>query len=124
MKRMQKLTGLLFALVLVLGLSVTAMAAGPTEIEEISLSFINPSEIPAVGGNIRYRTNGRLQEDDDRIDLTGIDLIWKIDNSSVIVNPSDFDTGMCFEAGRSYPRIAAGQTHSAASAPEAAPKSR
>ena len=28
MKRMQKLTGLLFALVLVLGLSVTAMAAG------------------------------------------------------------------------------------------------
>ena len=83
-------------------LPMTAMATEATEIEELSFSFMSPSEIPAVGTPIKNRTNGRLQEDDDRISLTGIDLIWNIDNSSVIVNPSDLDTGMCFEAGRSY----------------------
>lgn len=94
---------LLLTLAMLLGMvPMTATAAEPTEIEELSFSFMSPSEIPAVGTPIKNRTNGRLQEDDDRIDLTGIDLIWKIDNSSVIVNPSDLDTGMRFEAGRSY----------------------
>ena len=105
-KTTRQLLSLLLAFVMVIGMlpmsALTALAAGPTEIEELSLSFISPSEIPAVGGNIRYRTNGRLQENDDRIDLTSTDLIWKIDDSTVTVNPSDLDTGMYFEAGRSY----------------------
>ena len=103
MKRTHKLLSILLCCAMLLGiLPMTAMATEATEIEELSFSFMSPSEIPAVGTPIKNRTNGRLQEDDDRISLTGIDLIWNIDNSSVIVNPSDLDTGMCFEAGRSY----------------------
>ncbi|CDC77344.1 putative uncharacterized protein [Candidatus Colimorpha enterica] len=96
----------LLALVMVIGLipasALTAFAASPTEITELSLSFITPSEIPAVGEPIKYMSGGRLTEGDDRVELTGNILLWRIDDSSVVINQTYDDIGMYYEAGRTY----------------------
>ena len=96
----------LLALVMVIGLipasTLTAFAAGPTEIEELSLSFRSPNETPAVGEPIKYMSGGRLDENDDRVELTGNILLWCIDDSSQIINQTSEDTGMYYEAGRTY----------------------
>ena len=96
----------LLAFVMVIGLipasTLTAFAAGPTEIEELSLSFRSPNERPAVGEPIKYMSGGRLDENDDRVELTGNILLWRIDDSSQIINQTSEDTGMYYEAGRTY----------------------
>ena len=101
-----KLMSILLVLVMVLSIvpfgALPAFAAGPTEIEELTLSFMNSSEIPAVGDPIKYMLGGRLTETDDRIELTGNVLLWRIDNTSVVVNQTYDDTGMYYEAGRTY----------------------
>ena len=105
-KLMIKLTSLALAFAMVVGLipasALTAFAAGPTEIEELTLSFMTPSEIPAVGETIRHMSGGRLTEDDDRIGLTGNILVWCIDDSSTRINNTYDDTGMYYESGRTY----------------------
>ena len=101
-----KLLSILLVLIMVLLVAplgaLTVFAAGPTEIEELTLSFMTPSEIPAVGETIRYMSGGRLTEDDDRIELTGNILLWCMDDSSTIINNTYDDTGMYYEAGRTY----------------------
>ena len=101
-----KLMSILLVLVMVLSIvpfgALPAFAAGPTEIEELTLSFMNSSEIPAVGDPIKYMLGGRLTETDDRIELTGNVLLWRIDNTSVVVNQTYDDIGMYYEAGRTY----------------------
>lgn len=96
----------LLALVMVIGLiptsALTAFAASPTEITELSLSFMSPSEIPAVGEPIKFMSGGRLTEGDDRVELTGNILLWRIDDSSVVINQTYDDIGMYYEAGRTY----------------------
>ena len=58
---------LLLTLALLLGMvPTTALATGATEIEELTLSFMTPSEIPAVGEPIKYMSGGRLTEEDNR----------------------------------------------------------
>ncbi len=105
-KILKQLLGVLLAFVMVIGLipasTLTALAASPTEITELSFSFRDEDDIPAVGDPIIYRFSGAVQENDDRVVPTASGLIWHIDNSAVAVNDTFDDRGMYFEAGRSY----------------------
>ena len=100
-KQGKRLWSILLCLVVLSALmTVTAFAA--EEIEELTLSFMTPSEIPAVGEPIKHMSGSRLTEEDDRIELTGNILLWCIDDSSTIINKTYDDTGMYYEAGRTY----------------------
>lgn len=63
-KLSKQIMSMLLAFVMLVGLipasTLTAFAASPTEITELSLSFMTQSEIPAVGTLIKNRVNGRL----------------------------------------------------------------
>jgi len=100
MKRTRKLCSVFLILAMLWGmLPMAAVAAEPTEITELSFLL---NDIPVVGDPIMRCPSGAIEENDDRIVLTGSSLIWHDDDSDVSINASFDDHGICFEAGRSY----------------------
>ena len=95
----------MLALVMVIGMipmsALPVSSAQPSTINNLEIYFRNSSRLPVVGDPI-VRLQTEMETDDDRVTITGSSVYWCLDDSSVSINDTGKDTGMYFEAGRSY----------------------
>ena len=95
-----RITVVLLCFVMLAGLiPSTALAASPSTVSAFSIS-LKGAAVPVVGEPIMC-VSSAVKSDDSRIRISGGTIIWH-DTEGTAINESTMDTGMRFEAGRSY----------------------